>query len=168
MMKRQPGSRGDTAILIRTIWYSQVTIPLWARELAEHLKTAVRWTSLITSGPGCEHSSCNLTLSSAKDRAGLHPLSKQRANISLAIMCVYVSINIYVYIGIHTERFLIKSVWTLFLGQKKATDEEACSLAVIQLCTFSASGIIMSAALLKWAPYHFVCASSLTQQPKST
>lgn len=41
-------------------------------------------------------------------------------------MCVYVCMNTYVYIGTHIGGFLRKSLWTLFLGQLKATDEEAC------------------------------------------
>lgn len=116
---------------------SQQSIPAW----------------LVTSAAGCAHSSYSLTPPpAAKDRAGLHPLGRQRANISLAIMCVYVSINTCVYIGTHIGRFLIKSLWTLFLSQLKATDEEACFLAGIQLCTLSASGMLMRPALFKWAP----------------
>lgn len=152
MMKSQAGHRGDITILTGGIWQSKVTA-LWAQEPVEHPNTAGRQTWPVTSTPGGTHSSYKLTPPPpAKDRAGLHPLGRQQANISLAITCVYVCINTYVYIGTYIGRFLIKSLWTLFLGQLKATDEEACFLVVIQLCTFSASGMLMRPALFKWAP----------------
>lgn len=52
--------------------------------------------------------------------------------------------NIY----IETDIFN-KVTWTLFLGQQTATEEKAWSLAAIQPCTFSASGMLTRPALLK-------------------
>lgn len=89
---------------------------------------------------------------SPKDRAGLDPLSRQWANISLAVMHVYTYI-MYMFIYMHRDIFN-KVAWTLFLGQQTAAEEKAQALAAIQPCTFSASGMLTRPALLKWAPYH--------------